>query len=473
MAYRSTLSRWWALALGGCLLAATSAAAAGRYADSYGTPLFILSAALALLGGVAFIVWHANPAYTFSAAIVLAPFSGNWGQLGVPGFAAPDRLLLVGGVGAVVLRSATEAGWPRLRLGAVHLALVAAVAYAAASAIAAGTIADNVPFFKLFEAYGLTPFLAFAVAPLVFRTVRDRNILLVSLVGLGGYLSLTTIFQTVKLNALVFPRYILDPSYGIHPGRGRGPFADAVANGQAMYVCAVACAVAGALWLQPRHRRLAGTVGVLCLLGAFMSLERSVWIATVCSTLLVMLWLPSLRRYLIPIVILTAILVGGSLVAIPGLYDRVSERTSAKSPIWDRENLNAAALRMIADRPLTGFGWAGFVHESRNYLAQGDDYPLTQVSGANLHNVFLTYAVDLGLPGLTLWALALALAVAGALRVRGPPEFRPWQIAVIPIVTFYVIVAAFVPPTVFPALSLWLWLGVAGGWQYLRDGDAA
>ena len=51
-----------------------------------------------------------------------------------------------------------------------------------------------------------------------------------------------------RLDALVFPKYILDPNYGIHVARGRGPFVDAVANGLALYTCSVMCAIAVASW---------------------------------------------------------------------------------------------------------------------------------------------------------------------------------------------------------------------------------
>ena len=119
--------------------------------------------------------------------------------------------------------------------------------------------------------------------------------------ALGAYLGLTVLFETVKLDALVFPKYILDPNYGIHASRGRGPFVDAVANGLALYTCAVACAIAVASWRERALRALAGAVGLLCVVGSFLSLERSVWIGVVLGTGVAMLATRGLRRYLVPV----------------------------------------------------------------------------------------------------------------------------------------------------------------------------
>ncbi len=75
---------------------------------------------------------------------------------------------------------------------------------------------------------------------MIYSTPGRRRWLLGALVVLGAYLGLTVLFEMAGPHALVWPKYILNPNYGIHGGRGRGPFADAVANGFGLYVCALA-----------------------------------------------------------------------------------------------------------------------------------------------------------------------------------------------------------------------------------------
>jgi putative inorganic carbon (hco3(-)) transporter len=163
-----------------------------------------------------------------------------------------------------------------------------------------------------------------------FTTPRQRSVLLATFVALGAYLGLTVLFEAVGLDALVFPKYILDPDYGIHVARGRGPFV-AVANGLALYMCSVMCAIAVALWQTRLTRSLALAIGLLCMVGAFLSLERSVWIGAVLGIVVGMLATRGLRRYLPVLVVAIAVAVTLSLALIAGLQGAVSQRRSGST----------------------------------------------------------------------------------------------------------------------------------------------
>jgi putative inorganic carbon (HCO3(-)) transporter len=428
-------------------------------------------AALALVAG-SVLVWRTDPAYTLSAAIFLTPLAGNWPQLGVPGPLSPDRLLLAGGVAAALLRAPPVADRPRLRITGTHWLLALAAGFALVSALVAGTFFQRDGFIKIVDAFGVLPFLTFLVAPVVFRTAQQRRVLLGTLVALGAYLGLTVLFQMLKLDALVFPRYILDPDYGMHPGRGRGPFADPVACGLALYTCGVACTIAVASWRSPLARAAAVAVGLLCVVGAFLSLERSVWIGAALGTAVAMLAIRRLRAYLVPVAIATALAIATAIAVIPGLSQLVSERVNDPSALWDRKNLDRAGINMLAAKPLFGFGWSRFVTYSGDYFEQADDYPLT-AAGVNpnddrfgLHNTPLTYGVELGLIGLTPWLLGLALGVGGALASRGPPDLLAWRVGLLAIALAVLSVMNAVPPSAWPTRSLWLIAGVVYGGRY-------
>jgi putative inorganic carbon (HCO3(-)) transporter len=418
------------------------------------------------------VVWWVEPAYTLSGAILLTPFAGNWPQLGVPGPLSPDRLLLAGGTLALLLRAPPVRHRSRLEVSPIHWLLALAVAYALVSAAVVGTLSERESFFKIVDAFGIMPFLLFLVAPLAFATAHQRRVLLATFVVLGAYLGLTTLFETAKLDALVFPKYILDSSYGIHYGRGRGPFVDAVANGLALYTCAVACAIAAATWRDRMARMLAVGIGILCVVGAFLSLERSVWIGAVLGTVVAMLTTRGLRAYLLPVAVAVALAVSASLVLIPGLSEKVDERARNSRTVWDRKNLARAAVNMLEARPLLGFGWARFTAENRDYFQQAFDYPLT-ATDAGLHNTPLTYVVDLGLIGATLWLMGVIFGVGTALTTRGPPELRPWRVGLLAIATASLVVSNSVPPTAWLNRALWLFAGIVYSGRYVsRSGTA-
>jgi putative inorganic carbon (HCO3(-)) transporter len=468
-------TRWSTVAgLAALFGAAAIAVAVARYLPAANADTAVagypIAIGLVTVLSAAVVVLRVDPAYTFSAAILLTPFAGNWPELGVPGPLSPDRLLLASGIAAVALRAGTMADRPRLRITGAHVFLGVAVVYALISALFAGTLFERDPLLKIIDAFGIMPFLVFLVGPLAFTRPHQRQVLLVTFVVLGAYLGFTVLFETVKLDALVFPKYILDPNFGIHVHRGRGPFVDAVANGLALYTCAVVCGVAVATWRDARARAIAAAIGVLCVTGAFLSLERSVWIGALFGTIIAMLATNGLRRYLVPVILAGAFGVAASLALIPGLTTTVQDRLNNPGTIWDRKNLARAAVNMVEARPLFGFGWSRFTSDSRDYFQQAFGYPLT-ATNAGVHNTPLTYGVDLGLIGMTLWILGLTFGLVGALATRGPPELYPWRVALLAIAAASLVVLNSVPPTAWLNRSLWLFAAVVYSGRYIMAPD--
>ena len=451
------------------VLAAGALIAAGLHLEVLTvTRVFGLFAALLIVCACGWLVWNVEPAYIFCGALLVSPMSGNWPRLGVPGLLAPDRLLLFAAIGAVLFKTAASRDRPEIKIGPVHWLMLVTALYAVVSALFSGAFFLNGPAFKLVETFGLAPFLVFVAAPVAFRTERARNALLGTFVALGVYLGLTALFETIHLRALVFPKYILDPSYGIHYGRARGPFVEAVMNGFALYVCAVASAIA---WWRWRGRRYLPTIAaatvVLCLAGAFMSTQRSVWLGAGIATVAAAIAIGgAARRYVVLIAVALAVAIGGSMLLIPGFAAKVQERSNDQHSVWDRKNLNRAAYNMIVARPLFGFGWGNFLVYDKNYFQQSRDYPLTKVWRLPIHSTILTYGVELGLVGLLLWLATLVTAVGGALGTRGPPDLRGWRIGLLAVAICFMIVTNFVPPYTFPNLCIWLWVAVAWSGRY-------
>jgi putative inorganic carbon (hco3(-)) transporter len=456
------------------LMLAVAASATGASAAGGDQQVVMWAAAGAAVGGaLAYFAWYTDPAYILTAGIMLSVFGGNWPAMGIPGPLSPDRLLLLAGVGAVILRAPAVRDRPRFRIEAVHWVLGAAVLYATFSAVASGTLTERGSFFRLFDAFGVLPFLIFLVAPLAFRTRRQRLVLLAGLVALGGYLGLTALFQATGLDPLVFPKYILDPNYGIHRGRVRGPFAEATTNGVGLYVCAVAAAIALISWQKRGARLIAASVGGLCLMGTVLGLERSVWLGAVLGTVVTVMFLPDGRRMFMRIVPSLVIAFAIALAAVPNLRAQISERFGDKGTIYTRQNLNRATLNMVAARPMFGFGWGAYSKQGADYFQQSSNYPLAnRISRSPPHNLFLDHAAELGLLGVGLWMLGLGLVVAGALSVRGPPDLDLWRTGLIPVTIFVIVLLNFIPGGAgFTTRALCLWAGVVWSGRYFERED--
>jgi putative inorganic carbon (HCO3(-)) transporter len=436
-------------AVAGALAIAAAVALRDGPAEGYLTLVLLAAAA-----GGALLAATLSPALTISAGLALSVCSAHFGSLGSP--IGIDRVVVVAGIAAVVVRD-LRSPTPRLRVRPIDLLLLAIVTFATVSAFFAGTLRSNDPLFALLDNLGIVPFLLFWTAPAAFGGPRERRILLVTLVGLGLYLGITALLETVGPYSLVFPRYVLDPNVGLHAGRARGPFAEAAADGLAMFSCAVAAAVM--LAGRPQRRWLPVAAIVFCGAGIVFCLTRQVWVAAIVATAVTMLATRALRPWLIPAAVIGSVGVLAIFVAVPGFEERADTRLNDESPVWDRLNSNAATLRMLGERPLLGFGWGTFPAHSADFYRQAPDRPLTTVGKP--HNVFLATGAELGALALFAWLVAIVAAVGGGLRRRGPPDLDRWRTGLLAVAVAWLVVANFTPMGyAFAHSLLWLWAGI-------------
>lgn len=430
--------------------------------------VFLLMAAPAAIY-LAYLARGLDPAWLLSAGIVLTVFSGNWGYIGFGSLPIkPDRLLFAIGLIALLIRRPSAGERPSLRSGWLHWLLWIVALYGVCSAFWVGTLHGS-GLFGLLDKLGIVPFVGFTIAPLAFRTARQRNILLGALVALGLYLGLTAVFEIVGPKSLVFPSYIIDPSVGIHQGRARGPFVEAVADGLGLFACGVAAALALTIWRDRRGRILAGLTIVLCTIGIVLTLTRAVWLGAAVGAAVALAAAPRLRRYLLPTLLTAGVLVLGLLLVVPRLQAQAQTRANDQLPVWDRLNTDDAALRMLDARPLTGFGWSRFQADSRSYFRQASNRPLFQSTNV-VHNVLLSNAVELGLPGATLWLLAVLGAIGGACLRRAPPGLERWRWGLVALAIQWAIAGSVGPlPYAFPNLLVWTWAGIVWGPQWIAS----
>jgi O-antigen ligase len=397
-----------------------------------------------------------RPAYLWCllAVIICNIFSGHWSELGLP--IGLDRLFF--GLAMVLLLLDPWAWRQRMLLRPVHVAMAALLVLVAISAAGHNTLFSSLGLFALLDRL-LVPFLLLCVSPLVFNSPARRTLLLRTLIFLGLYLGATAVLETLQAWQLVWPRYIADPDVGIQFGRARGPFVASEAMGMACSACVFA-AVVGVLRWRGVWRGVAGATVVLSSAGVLMSLTRSVWVGTVLGVVVAMLGTRRSRRLLPAVLAVIAAMVLVMLAVVPGLRDSVSGRIGTTRSVMDRQNVNAAALRIVDQHPLTGVGWTKFIDVAPGYVRQADGYPITNVA-IEVHNVVLGRAAELGLPGAVLF---VACIVAGPWRAllfrRFPPgseDLRDWW-AISAGVTAVWSVTIMLSPTPYPLPNSLVWM---------------
>jgi O-antigen ligase len=434
------------------------------------TPVAIALGVLALRQ-----LWEQPPVYALCTAVVLSIFSDGWSRMGMEGLPL-NRLFVLLVVLQFLFRAPGIAGLPKLQVRAVHVVMVIAVLYAAVSAAIAGSLGNEMGVLHLTDVFGAVPFALFFLAPSIFAGERERNALLVSLVGLGLYLGITGVFEALGPRSLLLPSYIkitdISTSGAIQVS---GPFQSPVAMGFGAFACAVAAILALQRWHDRRGRALAMLAGASCLFVCFATLERGVWIGTVVATVVPALMTRTGRRWLVPGIGGAFVVIALALVVSSQLASNTASRANYNRSVWDRQNQTSAGLRMVAAKPLFGFGWDRYQEDSTNYFRLAGNHPLTgDVEGIRigeahetlpLHNTYLAYAVELGLVGFGLWLLCLVSAVLSAIfRRRGSPDLRSWRLGLLALALFFAVIS-FVDPheQPFPMVVLLIWAGIAYG----------
>ncbi|HET6380049.1 MAG TPA: O-antigen ligase family protein [candidate division Zixibacteria bacterium] len=179
-------------------------------------------------------------------------------------------------------------------------------------------------------------------------------------------------------------------------------------------------------------RPLLAMLVLVAMLATFLSLSRGSWLgACLAFGGLVFVYPRVTARVGTFAVVIFLVL----LAAVAPFREQVlfaQERLGEVDTIESRIVTNDAALRMMTERPLTGFGFGNFEAYDEAYKQRVGDIPLKL--GGSAHNTYLNLAVELGLPatvlylGVPLWLLATTLRRRTQLKRAGA---ETWALVVV------------------------------------------
>jgi O-antigen ligase len=316
-----------------------------------------------------------------------------------------DRLLLVGLIAACLVR------W---RLNKLTLRSLTACDYALAGlmfVVVTSAVLSGQPEFNdgMTSKWGrlLAGFIIPTTLYVVIRQLdvsrREWMILLAGFVALGTYLAVTAIFEIGGHWSLVFPRYIADPSRGIHFGRARGPELNAVSLGMYLTAC-FWCTWTLANRISHRWQQLALLVVLpLMAIGIYSSYTRSTWLGLAASGLVVAaIEIP--RRWRLPSIAVSA--VAGALVLatawtnIVGL-EREGTASESEHSVDQRKSFAYVSWQMFRDNPVLGVGFGRFYDRKLPYLSdRSQEFELESIRPLHHHNTFLSMLTETGIVGL-------------------------------------------------------------------------
>lgn len=253
---------------------------------------------------------------------------------------------------------------------------------------------------SLLAAKFAVPYTLYYLAGLTFDTPAWLGRLEIFLLCVLAYLSMTAIFQLLGWDALVFPRYILNPEIGIHLDRARGPFLQAVANGVSLNLLGLV-ALSGVC-----RGRVRGLLAALLLsalpIAILATMTRAVWLSFAGSVA----WLGLSRRGILrkASMALIALAALGLLMSLawPTNENTLLDRAEERGPIDFRVAVYRTAWEMAGEKPILGWG----VNQMPQEIAHRVDGNNAVVYAA--HNSFLEVLVENGTVGLAfyLWIAA-------------------------------------------------------------------
>lgn len=393
--------------------------------------------------------------WLFLAALVASLFSGFSEELGLP--LSPDRPLYLLAIVLVLLDARTE----KLRWRWVYGVMILMVLWVTLSLLSTGGLGDSDKVFALFDRV-VMPFAMFIMGALAFNTTRTRILLLRTGALIGIYLGISALTERLGLEALIWPKYIIRLHEETDFWRALGPQGQPEALGMtcnlALFMAVLLAKLDKSAW-----RWIAFAAMPLATVGSVLSMTRSVWVGLLAGVVICGLILPEFRRF-VPAVLLAAVaLIGAVLILFPSVAEDMLIRLTTGASLYDRINTNNAALRIIAEQPLTGIGWGNFIHDNVLWVRQADTYPLATVT-IEVHNVFLARGAETGILGMVLWGLAVLMGPVAVILARPrTQEMAWWKLLALAALLVWFFPTMFSPnPYPLPNILFWLIAGVAG-----------
>ena len=269
---------------------------------------------------------------------------------------------------------------------------------------------------RINEALNLTvyPFTLFLVAQQLSYDPISAKAFVRFLAWVGLYLGVTAIAERFGIGWLIWPRYIADASVGIHFGRARGPFVDAVLMGLNQTVCLVAVFVS-LQWENGFIKRLVLMLSIpLLLLGIYLTGTRGPWVALAVSLAVTVVIRTKLRKSALVCVALIGfafVFAGASKFSLTSgtLFSR------RQNTVDDRVVNYRVALLMGMDNLAHGVGFAEMGEHFMHYYNLAGRPSFGGWDGN--HNEYLGLFAETGLPALVLFVAILILTILRCLTL--------------------------------------------------------
>ncbi|MFC2023139.1 O-antigen ligase family protein [Chloroflexota bacterium] len=275
------------------------------------------------------------------------------------------------------------------------------------------------------------PFCAYWLLRLTVRGMKDLERFL-------GVVLITLVAQvSISLSSWFAPQ-VLPPAYQFtawSQGRTVGTLRTAevfsstvVFLALLLYHYALSC---GAGW----RRRLLVALFSLTVFAVFLSFSRSSWVGVAAVLAGLLLIYPKTTSRLILVLVLLAVIVGGSFMAdeFAWAYERLTSELAQRS-VGGRVIVNNAMIEMAKERPFFGWGYNRYRYYISQYKVPVGEISVVGRWHITSHNSYLTIMAELGVPALLIYLLPAGWWLFKSLQARKwlPGEgFWSWRLVAV------------------------------------------
>jgi O-antigen ligase len=235
-------------------------------------------------------------------------------------------------------------------------------------------------------------------------------------------------------------------------------------------LCALSYALC--LWLYPRQGRRGKafllTMGLATVVLHLMTGSRSTMATAVVAAIV---WFAAMRqvRYAALLSGLMIVAIAASSAVSIASFKREEYATSSAKTLTGRTEFWKAAAILIRENPLKGYGFevSGKVWDDPRFKNE-DDTLWSGTSRASLHNGYVNAVIGLGIPGLTLWLIILAMPLLGP-AAKVDDRLKAIVLAVVlPTFVLNFVETAISTSNGLGSILFWIFWAVAGKLRSLR-----
>jgi O-antigen ligase len=266
---------------------------------------------------------------------------------------------------------------------------------------------------RLFD-FNYTPFVLFILAKSIPHSRKKLEFLSCVFLAVGAYLAINGLFERFGPHALVWPKYILDPSVGIQFERTRGSFVSSEALGQALAVTFLFYALY-VTRLKGIKLCWAYLMILVTSVVVYTTNQRAAWISYALCLVVLAITKTEMKR-------VSRVIVGVALLGfLSGVGSHFSfwETTmfSRRQNTVDYRKVNTVtSIAMGMANPIFGVGFGNYRSVWPKYFRYIEGSDVRELDDGN-HNTFLGLFAETGIIGITTYLIMFYYMFWVGLRV--------------------------------------------------------